>query len=399
VSDDRERIQPGDRVLLIVENDVSFARVLLHMAQEKGFKGLIALGGHSALALAQQYRPDAITLDLRLPDMDGWNVLEYLKSDLATRHIPIHIISVIEAWQRALKLGAFAYLKKPVNKQALAEAFAKLQTFVERRVKNLLLVGADETQRAAVVELIGDGDVQTTAVGTAEEALAALKAKRFDCLVLDLWLPDMNGFALINLIKKKPELCALPMILYTGKDLTQEEEAELKALAEGAVIKDVKSPERLLDETALFLHRVEADLPEAKMRILRQIHESDPVLANRKVLIVDDDVRNIFALTSMLELHRMQVLYAENGQDGIELFQKTPDIDLILMDIMMPKMDGYETMRAIRRTDQSLPIIALTAKAMKGDREKCIEAGASDYIAKPVNSEQLLSLLRVWLYR
>jgi CheY-like chemotaxis protein len=265
----------------------------------------------------------------------------------------------------------------------------------------LLLVEADEAHRAAMIELIGDGDVHITAVGTAEEALAALKTTPFDCLVINLWFPDMTGFELVNRIQKKPELHNLPIILYTGKDLTPEEEAELRCLAEGAVIKDVKSPERLLDETALFLHRVEANLPEAKKRILRQIHETDPVLANRKVLIVDDDLRNIFALTSMLETHGMQVLYAENGQAGIDILQKTPDIDLVLMDIMMPGMDGYETMRAIRRMERfsSLPIIALTAKAMKGDREKCIEAGASDYIAKPVKSDQVLSLLRVWLYR
>jgi len=401
VEDDRDRIQQGDRVLLIVENDPNFARVLLHMAREQGFKGLVAPGGHSALALAQQFPPDAITLDIRLPDMDGWKVLEHFKNDLTTRHIPIHIISVAEAWQRGLQLGALSYLKKPVNKHALAESFAKIQSFVERRVKNLLLVEADEAHRGAMIELIGDGDVHITAVGTAEEALNALKTTAFDCLVINLWFPDMTGFELVNRIQKKPELRNLPIILYTGKDLTPEEEAELRCLAEGAVIKDVKSPERLLDETALFLHRVEANLPEAKKRILRQIHETDPVLANRKVLIVDDDLRNIFALTSMLETHGMQVLYAENGQAGIDILQKTPDIDLVLMDIMMPGMDGYETMRAIRRMERfgSLPIIALTAKAMKGDREKCIEAGASDYIAKPVKSDQVLSLLRVWLYR
>jgi signal transduction histidine kinase/DNA-binding response OmpR family regulator len=401
VEDDRERIQPGDRVLLIVENDANFGRVLLHMAREQGFKGLVAQGGHSALSLAQQWRPDAITLDIRLPDMDGWKVLEHFKNDLATRHIPIHIISVVEAWQRGLQLGALAYLKKPVNKQTLAETFAKIQTFVERGKKNLLLVEADEAHRAAMVELIGDGDVHITAVGTAEEALNALKKMPFDCLVINLWFPDMTGFELVNQIQKKPELRNLPIVIYTGKDLTPEEDAQLKFLAEGTVIKDCKSPEHLLDETCLFLHRVEANLPESKRRILRQIHETDPVLANRKVLIVDDDLRNIFALTSMLEHHGMRVLYAENGQAGIDILEKTPDIDLVLMDIMMPGMDGYETMRAIRKIErfQSLPIIALTAKAMKGDREKCIEAGASDYIAKPVRSEQVLSLLRVWLYR
>jgi HAMP domain-containing protein/signal transduction histidine kinase/CheY-like chemotaxis protein len=401
VEDDRKQIQPGDRVLLIVENDPNFARVLLHIAREQGFKGVVAQAGHSALLLAQQCHPDAITLDIRLPDMDGWKVLEHFKNDLSTRHIPIHIISVVEAWQRCLQLGALAYLKKPVNKQALAEAFAKIQSFVERGKKNLLLVETDEAHRAAMVELIGDGDVHITAVGTAEEALKALKTTPFDCLVINLWFPDMTGFELVNQIQKKPELRNLPIIIYTGKDLSPEEEAQLKVLAEGTVIKDCKSPEHLLDETCLFLHRVEANLPESKRRILRQIHEIDPVLANRKVLIVDDDLRNIFALTSMLEHHGMHVLYAENGQAGIDILEKTPDVDLVLMDIMMPGMDGYETMRAIRRMErfQSLPIIALTAKAMKGDREKCIEAGASDYIAKPVKSEQVLSLLRVWLYR
>jgi HAMP domain-containing protein/signal transduction histidine kinase/CheY-like chemotaxis protein len=398
--DDRAALQPGDRVLLIVENDVPFARILLDMARERGFKGLVALRGETALALARQFRPDAITLDIGLPDMDGWKVLDHFKKDLNTRHIPVHIISVAEGWQRGLKLGAFAYLKKPVSKQALAEAFARIQSFVERRVKDLLVVEADEAQRGSIVELIGDGDVRTTALGTGGEALAALRARPFDCMVLDLALPDMSGLELLGQIQTAG-LRDLPIIVYTRTDLTEDEERELKSVGEAILIRDVKSPERLLDETALFLHRVEANLPEAKKRILRQIHETDPVFVNRKVLIVDDDLRNIFALTSVLERQRMQVLFAENGRAGIEVLRTVPGIDIVLMDIMMPEMDGYETMRAVRRMEpfKSLPIIALTAKAMKGDREKCIEAGASDYIAKPVNAEQLLSLLRVWLYR
>jgi CheY-like chemotaxis protein/signal transduction histidine kinase/HAMP domain-containing protein len=401
VSDDRHTIQPGDRVLLIVENDPSFASILLGMARERGFKGVVALGGQAGLELARGVEPDAITLDIRLPDMDGWKVLEHLKHDLNTRHIPVNIISVEEAWQRGLKLGAIAYLQKPTSQQALTEALAKLQSFVERRTKNLLVVEADESHRNNVVELIGNGDVQTTSVSTGAQALAALQGGPFDCMVLDLFLPDMSGFELIHKIKRKPELRDLPILVYTGKELTREEETELNRLGEASIIKDVRSPERLLDETALFLHRVEADLPEVKQRILRQIHETDPVLANRKVLIVDDDLRNIFALTTILEYHQMEVVAAENGKDGIATLQKTPEIDIVLMDIMMPEMDGYETIRAVRRMGQfkSLPIIALTAKAMKSDREKCIEAGASDYIAKPVNAEQLISLLRVWLYR
>ncbi len=401
VQDDRDAIQSGDRVLLIVENDPVFARILLDQARSRGFKGLVVLGGKAGLELASQIRPDAITLDIRLPDMDGWKVLEHLKHDLNTRHIPVQIISVEEAWQRGLKLGAIAYLKKPTSQQALAEAFSKIHNFVERRVKDLLVVEADESHRNNVVELIGNGDVHTTGVATGKDALSLLETERFDCMVLDLFLPDMSGFELIHKIKRKAQLRDLPIIIYSGKELTHEEEVELNRLAEASVIKDVRSPERLLDETALFLHRVEANLPEVKKRILRQIHETDPVLANRKVLVVDDDLRNIFALTTILEHHQMQVLSAENGKSSIEILRKTPGIDIVLMDIMMPEMDGYETIRAIRKMEsfKSLPIIALTAKAMKGDREKCIEAGASDYIAKPVNAGQLVSLLRVWLYR
>jgi CheY-like chemotaxis protein len=281
------------------------------------------------------------------------------------------------------------------------EALAEIKDFVERRVKNLLVVEDDELQRQSIVDLIGNRDVCTTAVGSGAAALAALKAGHFDCVVLDLGLPDMTGFELIEQIKQEVSLWKLPIIVYTGKELTKAEETELKRIAETIIIKDVRSPERLLDETALFLHRIEANLPQPKRQILEQLHQKDHALTGKKVLIVDDDVRNIFALTSMLERHQMQILYAENGRDGIAVLQNTPDIDVVLMDVMMPEMDGYETMHAIRENSKfkSLPIIALTAKAMQGDREKCIEAGASDYIAKPVDTEQLLSLLRVWLYR
>jgi CheY-like chemotaxis protein len=292
-------------------------------------------------------------------------------------------------------------LQKPVTREALNAAFAQISAFVERRVKNLLVVEDDAAQRQSILELIGDGDVQTTAAGTAAEALAALDASQFDCMVLDLVLPDMSGFALVEAIKREPHLRELPIVIYTGKELTPDEEVKLRALADTVILKDARSPERLLDETALFLHRVEANLPEPKRRMLQQIHQTDAVLAGRKVLIVDDDLRNIYALTATLERRNMQVLYAENGQEALDVLEKTTDIDVVLMDIMMPIMDGYEAMQAIRKTERfrSLPIIALTAKAMKGDREKCIEAGASDYIPKPVNAEQLLSLLRVWLYR
>ena len=345
-------------------------------------------------------------LDIGLPEMDGWTVLDRLKHDPQTRHIPVHIVSGLEERQRSLQLGAIAYLQKPVGQESLITALTNTQTFVERPLKRLLVVEDNEQQRQSIVELIGDGDVRTTAVGTGGEALAALKASPFDCVVLDLGLPDMSGFELIKQIEQQVGISnggrtSLPIIIYTGKNLTEQEETELRRVTEAIIVKDVKSPERLLDETALFLHRVQSNLPEAKQQILAQLRQQEPVLAGKKILIVDDDVRNIFALTSILEEHQMEVVFAENGRKGIDLLQNTPDVDAVLMDIMMPEMDGYETMRAIRAQTKfrSLPILALTAKAMKGDREKCLEAGASDYIAKPVDTEQLLSLLRVWLYR
>ncbi|HKG21600.1 MAG TPA: response regulator, partial [Blastocatellia bacterium] len=401
VADDRDDIQPGDRVLLIIEDDVNFARILLDMAREKGFKGIVALRGDIALAVAQKYKPDAITLDIRLPVVHGLAVLDRLKHDPSTRHIPVHIISLMEDVQVGLKMGARVYLKKPVTKEGLTSALNNIKSFIERPARRLLIVEDNDVQRDALVELIGNGDVQTTAVATGEEALSALREAPFDCLVLDLGLPGMTGFELIEQIKAELGAIELPIIVYTGKDLSKAEETELKRVAETVIIKDVKSMERLLDETALFLHRVEANLPEPKRRMLEQLHQTDSVIAGKKVLIVDDDIRNIFAITSALERHRMNVVYAENGRDAIDILSDTPDIDVVLMDVMMPEMDGYEAMGAIRQEPRfkALPIIALTAKAMKGDREKCIEAGASDYITKPIDVSQLLSLLRVWLYK
>jgi HAMP domain-containing protein/signal transduction histidine kinase/CheY-like chemotaxis protein len=401
VADDRTNVQPGDRVLLIAEDDPSFAQILLDLAREMGFKGLVAQRADRALALVREYRPTAVTLDLRLPDADGWTILDRLKHDPATRHIPVHIISVDEGWQRGLRLGARDFLVKPATRESLSEALEGLHKFVDRPVKRLLVVEDDEAQCRSIRELIGEGDVETVTVGTGEEALAKLQQDRFDCMVLDLGLPDMTGFQLVSRVKSEVGLRKLPTIVYTGKQLTRKEEAELQRLAESVVIKDAGSPERLYDETALFLHRITAELPEARRKMLEQLHRRDPVLTGRTVLVVDDDVRNIFALTTFLERSDMKVVYAESGRDGIARLQDSPEIDAVLMDVMMPEMDGYETMRAIRAipTFGTLPIIAVTAKAMKGDREKCIEAGATDYIAKPVDMDQLLSLLRVCLYR
>nr|MBA3532646.1 response regulator [Ardenticatenales bacterium] len=402
VPDDREHLSPDDRVLLIVEDDVNFARILLDKAREKGFKGVVASQGDTGLALARLLKPTAITLDIRLPVMDGWTVLDCLKHDLNTRHIPIHIISAIdEERQRGLQQGALAYLAKPVDPTDLGDALSTIKGFVERQARQLLVVEDDPIQRASIVELIGNDSVQTIAVGTGAEAMKVLQQQPIDCMVLDLGLPDMPGIELIKKIKKDLGLADLPIIIYTGKELTRKEETQLRRIADTIIIKDVKSPERLLDEVSLFLHLVQANLPEPKRRMLEQLRQQDPVLRDKKVLVVDDDVRNIFALTSLLERYTMKVTYAENGRDAIDMLQQGDDVDIVLMDVMMPEMDGYETIRAVRKVNRfkDLPIIALTAKAMKGDREKCIEAGASDYIAKPVDNDQLLSLLRVWLYK
>ena len=402
VDDDHESINPGDRVVLVIENDANFSKVLLGMAREKGFKGIVALDGDSGLASAHEYRPDAITLDIDMPGLDGWKVLERLKHHPNTRHIPVHIISGIERRQQGLKLGAMAYLAKPVSKEALDDAFARISTFLDDVPKHLLVVEDDETQRKAIVELIEHEDVEITAVDSAEKAMEELSSsKHYDCVVLDLGLHDMSGFDFLEKVKSDPSKADLPIIVYTGKELTASEETRVKKYAETIIVKDVRSPERLLDETALFLHRVEAKLPEQKRKMLEQLHDADAVIAGKKVIVVDDDVRNIFSLTSVLEDHGMVVKFAENGKDALKALEENPDVDAVLMDVMMPEMDGYDTTRAIRAKNEfkSLPIIALTAKAMKGDREKCIAAGASDYITKPVDTEQLLSLLRVWLYK
>jgi HAMP domain-containing protein/CheY-like chemotaxis protein len=403
IADDREQIDAGDRTVLVIENDQNFAKVLLDMARDKGYKGVVELDGEAGLKAARELRPDAITLDIDMPGMDGLQVLDRLKRDPETRHVPVHIISGVEKKGEGLKAGAIAYLAKPVSKEALDTAFARISTFIDTVPKSLLVVEDNEVQRQSIVELIAHDDVEITAVGSAAEALGKLHEKHFDCMVLDLGLRtgEMTGFDLLEKVKSDPDNHDLPIIIYTGRELEWEDEVKIKKYAETIIVKDVKSPERLLDETALFLHRVEAKLPEQKRKMLEHLHDADSVVSGKSILVVDDDVRNIFSLTSMLEDHGMVVRFAENGRQAIDALKKDPDVDAVLMDVMMPEMDGYETTRAIREMDEfkTLPIIALTAKAMKGDREKCIAAGASDYITKPVDTEQLLSLLRVWLYR
>jgi len=400
IPDDREDLQPNDTVLLVVEDDPHYARILLDLARTRGFKVVLARTGADALALARKHRPTAVSLDVFLPDMLGWTVLNQLKRNPETRHIPVQILTIEDERQYGLERGAFSFITKSVTTEGLEEALERLKSFTATHVRRLLVVEDDPAEQLSVRELLAHTDVEITSVGTGAEALAAMRAASFDCVVLDLRLPDMSGFELLGEVQADDDLRSTPIVVFTGRELSDQEEIELRKNAKSIVLKGVRSPERLLDETALFLHRVIADLPPAKQKMIETLHESDEPLTGRKVLVVDDDIRNIFALNSLLERHSMAVITATNGQEAINLVEQTDDLALVLMDVMMPEMDGYETMRRIRSNHKfrMLPIIALTAKAMKGDREKCLEAGASDYVAKPVNTDQLLSLVRMWLH-
>jgi CheY-like chemotaxis protein/signal transduction histidine kinase/HAMP domain-containing protein len=401
IADDRDNLQPDDLVLLIVEDDPHYARVLCDLSHDKGFKVLVATRGAEALALAREFRPAAVSLDVFLPDMLGWTVLNHLKQDSATRHIPVQMLTLDEDRQHGLARGAFAFVTKPTTSEGLDTALARIKEYATPRRKQLLVVEDNPAEQLSIRELLGHDDIDVSVAATGNEALAAIGEQPFDCVVLDLRLPDMSGFDVLERLRDTPSASELPVVVFTGKELSSEEDARLHTLARSVVVKGVESPERLLDETALFLHRVVADLPLEKQKMLDRLHRSDDALVGRKVLVVDDDVRNIFALSSVLERRGMTVLTAGTGREAIATLESTPDLAIVLMDIMMPEMDGYETMQVIRRNSafRRLPIIALTAKAMKGDREKCLEAGASEYLAKPVNTEQLLSALRMWLHR
>ena len=401
IADDRQDLQPDDSVLLIVEDDPHYAAVLSDLAHDKGFKVLIALRGADALALAREYHPTAVSLDVFLPDMLGWTVLNHLKQDPLTRHIPVQMLTLDEDRQHGLARGAFAFVTKPTTPEALVEALERIKEYSAPRRKRLLVVEDNPSEQFTIRELLGYEDIDVTTASTGREALTAVAEGQFDCVVLDLRLPDMSGFEILERMRDDQSVSDLPVVVFTGKELTPEEDARLHTLARSVVVKGVESPERLLDETALFLHRVVGDLPVEKQKMLDRLHRSDEALLGRKVLVVDDDVRNIFALSSVLERRGMSVLTAGTGREAIATLESTPDIAIVLMDIMMPEMDGYETMQVIRQNPlfRRLPIVALTAKAMKGDREKCLEAGASEYLAKPVNTEQLLSTLRMWLHR
>jgi CheY-like chemotaxis protein/GAF domain-containing protein/HAMP domain-containing protein len=401
VPDDREHVQPGEPTLLVVEDDPHYARVLVDLSHDHGLKVLVAQRGADALALARQYRPTAISLDVFLPDMLGWTVLSQLKQDPETRHIPVQMVTLDEDKQHGLARGAFSYMTKPGTTDELSGAIRRLTRYASAGRKRLLVVEDNPAEQLSISELLGHDDLDIVVADTGAAALAAMAEHPVDCVVLDLRLPDMTGFEVLETISKDESLATVPVVVFTGRELSAEEDAKLRTLARSVVVKGVESPERLLDETSLFLHRVTSRLPREKQNMLERLHRSDDDLVGKAVLVVDDDVRNIFALSSVLERRGMKVLTASTGSEAIELLERTDDLSIVLMDIMMPEMDGYQTMRRIRENPslQRLPIVALTAKAMKGDREKCFEAGASDYLAKPVNTDQLLSALRMWLHR
>ena len=394
--DDRDDIQSGDLVMMIVSSDLESSGHILNLVRGEGFKGIIVTRADDAMPFAREFNPQGIILK---SDSEGWILFDRLKGALDTRHIPVEIIGNKKDRKHALSLGAFAFIEEGSSDEVFTDAMQSIKQFVERDVKNLLVVEDNEAQRHAILDLVGNGDVESVAVATGEEALAQLRANHFDCMVVDLGLPGMSGFELLERLKKELGLFDLPVIVYTAMELSHKDETRLRRLSESIIVKDARSPERLLAETALFLHRAASKLPPAKRKMLEEEQRTDSVLAGKKVLVIDDDVRNIFSLTSLLERFQMEVIFAENGRDGIDLLKNTPDVDAILVDIMMPDIDGYDIMRQIRgmRKFKSTPMIAVTAKAMKGDRERCIEAGASDYISKPADVDRLLSLLRLYL--
>ncbi len=401
VEDDRDDITPGDRCLLIVEDDAGFASALLALARDRGFKGLVAESGRAGLELAQRHVPSAVLLDIGLPDIDGMSVMEHLKEDLETRHIPVHVISGGDRKFEALKKGALGFLLKPVTEDQLEGAFSRIESLLSRPVRRLLIALGNEPTRTELVDLIDARDVDITAVASGREVLDQLVTSQFDCLLMEAELPDMSGVELVKRVRSGTERPELHVVAIVTEATAMDERLTLERYADSVIVKGGRYSERVLDETALFLHRVEEELPEDQRHILRRLHDKEAILADSTVLLVDDDMRNIFALSSILEEQGVRTLTAKTGIEGLARLEEYPDIDLVLMDIMMPELDGYTAIRRLRENPkfENLPVIALTAKAMKGDRAKCIEAGASDYLVKPVDTERLFSMLRVWLYQ
>ncbi|UBM23505.1 response regulator [Pseudomonas sp. p1(2021b)] len=398
-ADDRERAPFANRCILVVEDEPNFARILFDLAHELGYSCLVAQSADEGYELAAQYTPDAILLDMRLPDHSGLTVLQRLKEQATTRHIPVHVISVEDRVEAAMHLGAVGYAVKPTSREELKAVFGRLEAKLTQKLKHILLVEDDDLQRESIARLIGDDDIEITAVALAQDALTLLREHIYDCMIIDLKLPDMLGDELLKRMTCEQIRAFPPVIVYTGRNLTREEEAELRKYSHSIIIKGARSPERLLDEVTLFLHKVEAQLSHERQRMLKTARSRDKVFEGRKILLVDDDVRNIFALTSALEHKGALVEIGRNGREAIERLEQHEDIDLVLMDVMMPEMDGYEATRLIRQQSRwrKLPIIAVTAKAMKDDQQRCLQAGANDYLAKPIELERLFSLIRVWL--
>ncbi|WP_434581021.1 response regulator [Pseudomonas sp. Z5-35] len=398
-ADDRDKAPFATRCILVIEDEPKFARILFDLAHELGYQCLVAHGADEGFDLALQLSPDAILLDMRLPDHSGLTVLQRLKEQAQTRHIPVHIISVEDRVEAAMHMGAIGYAVKPTTREELKDVFARLEAKLTQKVKRVLLVEDDDLQRDSITRLIGDDDIEITAVGLAQQALELLRTNVYDCMIIDLKLPDMLGNDLLKRMSSE-EICSFPpVIVYTGRNLTRDEEAELRKYSRSIIIKGARSPERLLDEVTLFLHKVESRLSHERQRMLQTARSRDKVFEGRKVLLVDDDVRNIFALTSALEAKGAVVVIGRNGYEAIERLNEVEDIDLVLMDVMMPEMDGFEATALIRKDPRwrKLPIIAVTAKAMKDDQERCLAAGSNDYLAKPIDLDRLFSLIRVWL--
>ena len=398
-ADDREKAPFTKRCILVIEDEPNFAHILFDLAHELGYHCLVAHGADEGFSLASQFIPDAILLDMRLPDHSGLTVLQRLKALAPTRHIPVHVISVEDRVEAAMHMGAIGYAVKPTSREQLKEVFARLEAKLTQKVKRVLLVEDDDLQRDSIARLIGDDDIEITAVGYAQEALDLLRSNIYDCMIIDLKLPDMLGNELLKHMSTE-DICSFPpVIVYTGRNLTRDEENELRKYSRSIIIKGARSPERLLDEVTLFLHKVESQLSHERQTMLKTARSRDKVFEGRKILLVDDDVRNIFALTSALEHKGAIVVIGRNGREAIERLNEVPDIDLVLMDVMMPEMDGYEATVEIRKNPRwrKLPIIAVTAKAMKDDQERCLQAGSNDYLAKPIDLDRLFSLIRVWL--
>lgn len=406
VQDDRERLTDTRRILLVVEDDTTFAGIVRDLSREMGFQALVAGTAEEALSLARRHRPSAVVLDVGLPDQSGLAVLDRLKRDVETRHIPVHVVSGSDHTQTALSLGAIGYLKKPVKREDLAGVLDSLASTLTRTARRVLIVEDDPRQREAVAKLLASGDVETVGAGTAAECLERLKEQSFDCMVLDLSLPDATGFSLLETLSADEAHAFPPVIVYTGRDLSPDEEQRLRRYSDSIIIKGARSPERLLDEVSLFLHQVVTELPPEQQKMIQKARSRDAILEGRRILIVEDDVRNVYSLTNILEPRGALVEIARNGREALDALDKASGdparaIDLVLMDVMMPVMDGLAATRAIREDGRwrKLPIIALTAKAMPDDQERCVEAGANDYMAKPLDVDKLLSLVRVWMPR